>query len=41
MGQEKGLLIPTKIDSSSEYKSKDKTSTGSALSLYIFLQLTP
>jgi len=41
MGQEEGLLIPTKIDSSSEYKLEDKTSTGFTLSLYISPQPTP
>jgi len=32
-----GLLAHTKIESSSEYKSKGETSTGSALSLYTLL----
>jgi len=38
-GQEKGLLSHTKI-SSSEYELESKTSTGSALPLYISSPLT-
>ena len=34
MEQEEGLLVPIEIDSSSEYKSEDRTSTGSVLLLY-------
>jgi len=41
MGQEKGPLTPTKIDSYSEYKSESKTSTGSVLYLYTSSQPIP
>jgi len=37
VGQEEGLLVLTKIDSSSEYKSESKTNTGfSTTTLYVF-----
>jgi len=38
---EKSLLALTEIESSSDYKSKEETSTGSALPLYISLPLIP
>jgi len=41
VGQKESSLICTEIDSSSEYKLENETSTGSILSLYTLLLPTP